>query len=120
MAEQFYAQNREAKGAGFDSQSRLSTYPFGVFRGFLRNSRKYGLGFLRKTPHGGHSTYSPRSHKRTIGLKLTITITIFYFSLSLLLKQGYFHGGPVIKPFLFLLISNVRRFFYLSVNLFGL
>ena len=45
--------------------------PFGVFRGFLRNSRKYGLGSLTKTPHGGHSTYSPRSHKRTIGHKST-------------------------------------------------
>ena len=27
--------------------------PFGVFRGFLRNSRKYGLGSLRKTPTEG-------------------------------------------------------------------
>ena len=43
-----------------------------VFSGFLRNPRKYLLGSVRKTPpHGGHSTYSPRSHKRTIGQKPT-------------------------------------------------
>ena len=29
--------------------------------GFLRNSRKYGLGSLRKTPHGGHPTHWSRS-----------------------------------------------------------
>ena len=28
---------------------------------FLRNSRKYGLGTLSKTPHGGHSTHKSRS-----------------------------------------------------------
>ena len=33
-------------------------------RGFPRNSRKYGLGSLRKAPHGGHSLVD----KRTVGL----------------------------------------------------
>ena len=32
---------------------RLSTYLFGFFHGFLRNSRIYRLGFLRKTPKEG-------------------------------------------------------------------
>ena len=41
----------------------LSTLPFGIFRGFLRNSRKYGLGSIRKTP-GGHS---PGSQNPTCG-----------------------------------------------------
>ena len=39
--------------------------------GFLRNSRKYGLGSLRKTPHGGHSTYRPRSLMRQSALTPT-------------------------------------------------
>ena len=37
-------------GARFNLWSRLSTSPFGVFLGFLQNSRKYGLGSLRKKP----------------------------------------------------------------------
>ena len=53
----------------------LACRPFGVFRGFLLNSHKYELGFLRNTPHGRHTTYSLRSHKRTIGLKPTATTT---------------------------------------------
>ena len=47
------AQNRKTGGARFKPLSRLSTYPFGVFRGFLQKSRKYGLGSLRKTPTEG-------------------------------------------------------------------
>ena len=35
---------------------------------FLRISRKYGLGSLRKTPHRGHSTYRPRSLARQSAL----------------------------------------------------
>ena len=45
----------------FNTRSRLSAYPFGVFCGFLRNSSKCGIGSLRKTSHGGHSTYRARS-----------------------------------------------------------
>ena len=40
-------------------------------RSFLRNKRRYWLGSLRKTPHGGYFPYRPRPHKRTIGLKPT-------------------------------------------------
>ena len=43
------AQNWKIEGAMFKSRSSLLTKPFGVFRSFLRNSHKYGLGFLRKT-----------------------------------------------------------------------
>ena len=39
--------NLKTRVARFKPRSRLS---FGVFRGFLRNSRKYGLISLRKTP----------------------------------------------------------------------
>ena len=69
VAERFCTQNRKTGGFRFNPWSRLLTLPFGVFRSFLRNLCKYGLGSLRKTSHGGCSTYSPRSHKRTIGLK---------------------------------------------------
>ena len=69
LAEQFCFQSWQTGSAGFYFWSRLSTQPFKVFRGFLPNSSKSGFGSLRKTPHGRHSTYSPRSHKRTIGLK---------------------------------------------------
>ena len=34
---------------GFHPRTGLSTSPFGVFRDFLRNLRKYGLGSFRKT-----------------------------------------------------------------------
>ena len=40
--------------------------PFGVFRGSLRNSRKYGLGSLRMTHHGENSSLRPRSQMRII------------------------------------------------------
>ena len=44
------AQNWKIGGARFKSLSQLSTQPFGVFQGFLRNSHKNGLGSIRKTP----------------------------------------------------------------------
>ena len=47
------AQNWKTGGAWFKPRSRLSTQPFGVFRGFLRNSLKYGLGSHRKTSTEG-------------------------------------------------------------------
>ena len=59
--------------ARFYFQSHQSTQPFGVFQGLLKNSHKYGLGSLRKTPTERHSPYRPRSHKRTIGLNPTTT-----------------------------------------------
>ena len=71
VAERFYAQNWLTEGASFNPRSRLLTQPFGVFHGFHRNSRKYGLGSFRKIPRGRHCTRRPRSHKRTIGLNLT-------------------------------------------------
>ena len=54
---------------------RLSTKPFEVFRGFLRSWRKYGLGSLRKSPHGGHFTYRPTSLVRKLALKPITTTT---------------------------------------------
>ena len=47
----------------------LSRSDFSVI--FLRNSRKYGLGSLGKTPYGGHSPQSPRTLELSIGLILT-------------------------------------------------
>ena len=85
------AQNWKTGGARFKPRSRLSTWPFGVFRRFLRNPPKYGLGSLRKTPHGGQSTYSPRSQKRATGLKPT---TNHYFSLcSVYLAERLAHSA---------------------------
>ena len=55
----------------FHPRWRLSTLPFAVFRGFLRNLRKYGLGSLRKTPHGEHPTHRPRSPVRQTALHPT-------------------------------------------------
>ena len=46
----FALKNGRRRGGRFNHRSLLLTQPFGVFRGFLRNSRKCGLGFLRKTP----------------------------------------------------------------------
>ena len=43
------------KGPGSNPLSRLSTQPFGVFHCSLRNSLKYRLGSLRKTPTEGTS-----------------------------------------------------------------
>ena len=53
------AQNWKTGGARFKPRSRLSTQPFGVSRGFLRNSHKYGLGSLRKTPTEGNPPIVP-------------------------------------------------------------
>ena len=57
VAEQFCAENWQSGSARFILRSRLSTQPFGVFRGFLRNTRKYGLGFIRKTPTEGTAPF---------------------------------------------------------------
>ena len=42
---------------------------------FLRNSRKYWLGCHRKTPHGGHSSYRPKSLVRQSALTPPATTT---------------------------------------------
>ena len=49
---------REVPGSMSGRACRPSRSEFSVV--FLRNSRKYGLGSLRKTPHGGHPAFSPR------------------------------------------------------------
>ena len=46
---------------------------FGVFRGFLRNSRKYRLGFLRKTPTEGTPPIGPGSTSGQLALHLRPT-----------------------------------------------
>ena len=43
------ARNWKTGGARFKPRSRLSTKLFEVFPGFLRLTRKYGLGSLKKT-----------------------------------------------------------------------
>ena len=58
VAELHCPQNCQMGDAGFNLRSSLSTQSFGVFSRFFRNSRKCGLGFLRKTlvegtPHVG-------------------------------------------------------------------
>ena len=53
------AQNWQTGGVRFKPRSRLSTYPFGVFRSFLRNSRNYGLRSLRKTYMEGNPPIFP-------------------------------------------------------------
>ena len=71
------AQNWKTGGARFKPRSPLSTEPFGDFRGFLRNSCKYGLGSLRKTPMEGTPSIglSPTSGLNpTIKTKITLSI----------------------------------------------
>ena len=63
--------NWKTRGARFKPPSRLSTKPFGVFRGFLRNSRKQELGSLRKTPTEGTSPVGPGSRSGQLALKTT-------------------------------------------------
>ena len=50
VAELLCAQSWKMGGGKLNPRSCLSTEPFRVFRGFLRNSLKYGLGSLKKTP----------------------------------------------------------------------
>ena len=48
-------------------------------RSFLRNSRKYGLGYLKKTPLQQKDTpYRLRSHKRIIGLNPLTCVGLFF------------------------------------------
>ena len=53
------AQNWQIGGARFKPWSRLTTQPLGIFCDFLRNSRKYEVGSLRKTPTEGTPPKSP-------------------------------------------------------------
>ena len=55
----------------FKPRSRLSTQPFGVFRGFLRNTHKYKLGSLRKTPPRRAFHQQAQVPSETIGLNTT-------------------------------------------------
>ena len=78
--------------AWFNSRSRQSTQPFGVFRGFFRNSRKYGLGFLRKIPVEGippiglglrETTGLNPYNQPTIHQEIIHIIHCFYFCLCI-------------------------------------
>ena len=60
---------REMIGSNPGRTCRPSRSEFSVV--FFRNWRKYGLGSLRKTSHGGHATYRPRSHNQTVGFQPT-------------------------------------------------
>ena len=73
VAKRVCAQSRQTRGARFNPWSRLSMQPFGVFRGFLRNSRKYGLGSLRKTPTEGTSPTGPGPTSEQLALNLQPT-----------------------------------------------
>ena len=73
VAERFFAENWQTGGAKFNPGSHLSTQPFGGFRGFLRNSRKYGQDSLERPPNGGHFNQRPRSLVKQSTLKPTTT-----------------------------------------------
>ena len=77
VAERSCRQNWWTEYADFNPRSRLSTSPFEVFRDFLRNSRNYGRGSLRKTSTQGttlqgtwacKTSCMPRFHMRTFDL----------------------------------------------------
>ena len=67
------ARNWKTGDARFKSRSRLSTQPFGVFRGFLRNSRKSGLGSFRKTPTDCTPRIGPGLTNRQLAFNLQST-----------------------------------------------
>ena len=74
------AQNWQMGGTGFTSLSSLSIQPFGIFRGFLQKSHKYGLGSLRKTPAEGISLTSPGPTSGQLALNLELTNQSCVFS----------------------------------------
>ena len=66
-------QNWKKGGTRFKPRVRLSTQPFGVFGGFLRNSHKYFLGSLRKTLTEGIPPTDPGPSRGQLALKPTTT-----------------------------------------------
>ena len=78
VAERFCAQSWQTECGRFNPRSCLSTYPFGVFGGFLRNSHKYGLGSLRKTPMAGTLPTGPGLTSGQLALTLQPTNQPFY------------------------------------------
>ena len=58
---------REVTGRNPDHACRPSCSEFSVV--FFETIINYGLGSLRKTPHGKHAAYRPGYYKRTIGHK---------------------------------------------------
>ena len=92
---------REVPGSISDRACRPSRSEFTVV--FLRNSRKYGLGSLRKTHHRGHSTYGPRSLVWQSDLYLQpITILsqfskTFFFSVLLGIFTWKYHYPGVLR-----------------------
>ena len=118
----------EDDGARFKPRSRLSTQPFGVFRGFLRNSRKYELGPFRQTPQGGHSTYRPRSLVRQLAL---IPITNQPSErLGRQARPGFepgtsferYHPATIVRHYSMIIQMKIHlmTFFHFSVNVLGL
>ena len=70
VAELFCPLNWHTGDAGFNLRTRLTTQPFGFFRCFRQNSRKSGLGSLRKTLHEGHSPLILESQSNQLDLHL--------------------------------------------------
>ena len=83
VAKRFCSNNWLTGGAEFNS--RLSTQPFGVFRSFLQNSRKYGLGFLKKTTTEGIPPTGPGSTCWQLALPLQSTTNNHYDDTSIVL-----------------------------------
>ena len=106
------AQNWKTGGARFKPRSSLSTQPFGVFRGFLRNSRKYGIGSLRKTPAEGTPPIGLGPYE-TIGLTTnnqpTNTIIDFF------LTKNIFKYQLEYKIFDLIACSIILFYFFLQI-----
>ena len=68
--------------ARFKHQSSLSTQPFGIFRGFPRNSRKYRLVSLRKNLTEGTSPIGPCSTSGQMALKPTTQLVKMHFKFT--------------------------------------
>ena len=112
VAERFCAQNWKKEGAGFDSRSRLSTQPFGVFRGFLRNSRKCGLGSLIKTPTEGIPSIVPDLTSEQFDLNIQ---PINQPTLSMKKRKKWYHSPfDVHKPKL--AQFSVLRYTFITLN----
>ena len=81
------AQNWKSGGTRFKPRLRLSILPFGVFRGFLRNSCEYGVGSFRKTPTEGTPPIGPGPTSGQLALTYNPTLRIFG-SRSILIQTG--------------------------------
>ena len=115
IAREVIRSNWQTRSARFNPRSHLSIQLFGIFRGFLRNSCKNGLGSLRKTATQGTPPPGPPISEQ-LALIQQPTVSKFNY----LFNENNFNDG-LFSTIRFLLLGNysfVYSVYFIKITLF--